>query len=268
MNIHFTDDKILNSLVESTIIKIKIGSHMYGTNDNFSDIDYLSIYVPCEKEESFFTKSHHQFQYKDIDNNIDYLFISIDSFISNALSGDSTINFETIYSNDLKNSELSFLYDMRNEFINYKIVRSYLGLARRDYKHLKLAMNKRERLKKIGHIYRGYKFATYILQFDFSPILKKDDLLEIGNINSLSDYVEIKKYTTELMTKINFMRDNLANEIDSIDFIKYMSVSSQEKLHKSLISFKESDTYRGKIVNDHNIMGLIYDVNENGVVYN
>ena len=64
------------------------------------------------------------------------MFINIHSFLSNAISGDSTINFGVINSKQILGTELDFLYKYREYFYNYKIIRSYLGLARRDLKRI------------------------------------------------------------------------------------------------------------------------------------
>lgn len=45
MNIHFTDKELLNKLKSATIAKVVIGSNMYGTNTEKSDVDYLYIYA-------------------------------------------------------------------------------------------------------------------------------------------------------------------------------------------------------------------------------
>jgi predicted nucleotidyltransferase len=263
MNIHI-DKKTFDSLLKSTIFRVKIGSSMYGNTHKDSDTDYLNIYVESKEELQFFSRTHHQFQYKE--DNIDHNFVSLESFIHNALNGDSTINFECLFSDELKNSELSFLYDMRNEFINYKIVKSYLGIARRDYRSLRLLKTNKEKYKKIGHIYRGLNFSIKILDTKFSPKLTEVELKEFDKINNLPTHVEMNKYCGELMEKVNLLRDNLNNEKD-LNMINYMSPNSQKELFNHLSAIKSSEYYLSRLNESNNVMDYIFDANENGVNY-
>jgi predicted nucleotidyltransferase len=132
MNIHINEEdfKKLSNLV---ICSTTVGSHLYNLANKDSDVDILHVYVSPENNRHSIVQLHHQFQYKK--DNIDYLFVDLQTFVKNLLKGDSTINFESIFSHEFKNStDLSFLYENRFLFYNYNLIRSYLGLARRDVK--------------------------------------------------------------------------------------------------------------------------------------
>lgn len=65
MNIHFTNEKLFDTLNDNTIIKIRVGSHMYGLDNKNSDIDYFTInsklYPACLTDSNlslFFSKLH------------------------------------------------------------------------------------------------------------------------------------------------------------------------------------------------------------------
>lgn len=98
MNIHFTNKVLKKELDKSTIFEIEIGSGMYNLKTSESDTDILKIYLECSLNMTSVIKNHHQFQYKDEQNNIDYIYTSLQQFIANILSGDSTVNYEVLYS--------------------------------------------------------------------------------------------------------------------------------------------------------------------------
>ena len=81
MNIHFKNKELFEKLKSATIAKVIVGSHMYGTNTESSDIDYLYIYATSENELNSFIKVHHQLQYKE--DGIDHNFVSLHNFLNN-----------------------------------------------------------------------------------------------------------------------------------------------------------------------------------------
>ena len=267
MNIHFTDKKIFEDLKSSSLINIDIGSSMYGTTDNSSDVDRLYIYIPSTEDDLSFTSTHHQFQYKE--DGIDHLFINIHDFIRNSLNGDSTINFEVINTEALKDSDLSFIYDMRFSFHNYKIIRSYLGLCRRDIKFLnKGGTSERDKNKKLGHVLRGYKFAKHILDGEFSPTIDGYLLEKIIAIKSF-DYEQRFNLTSVLTEKISVFRDKLNRILDdkSGDLSFYMDIKDQAKLDTHLKELAETNIWKEKKKDSLGLLNLIYDVNENDIKY-
>lgn len=264
MNIHVNKD-VYDLLINATIYSTEIGSTMYGTNDINSDRDILNIYCPSISEQNSFCISHHQFQYKDIENNIDYIFVNINTFIRNCLNGDSTINIETIFEPKLKESILSFLYDMRYDFLNYKIIRSYLGFANRDLKDLNKQKTNLEKNKKLAHVYRGLQFASDILDNCFESVLDKTaetykTIMKIKNLETDKERFETFEY---LRNAVSEKRIYLNKLYDSNDFKydTYMSVDNQRKLdnHLSFLISRDEYKYKSKWVLD---MGMFYNANE------
>lgn len=267
MNIHFTDKEIFENLKRSSLLNIDIGSTMYGTTDNSSDIDRLYIYIPSVEDDLSFVSTHHQFQYKE--EGVDHLFIDIYNFIRNSLNGDATINFEIINSESLKESDLSFLYDMRYSFHNYKIIRSYLGLCRRDVKFLhKGGTSERDLNKKLGHILRGYEFAKSIMNGNFSSKISGDLLTEIINIKSF-DYKKRKVLTEKLINDISNLRLDINHKLDSkeLGLSTYMKIEDQVKLDGYLKNLSDSELWKSKKMENLGLLDLIYDVNENDIKY-
>jgi predicted nucleotidyltransferase len=165
MNIHFTDKELFERLKAASIIRVTVGSHMYGTNNAESDIDYLYIYATSDNELNSFIQTQHQFQYKE--NDIDHNFVSLHAFLKNTINGDSPMNFEVIHSGALKGTMLEFLYENRGMFNTYTILKAYLGMARRDAKFYYRENTDKGRLKKIGHVVRADIYCNALLNHDF-----------------------------------------------------------------------------------------------------
>ena len=97
MNIHFEDKDLFEQLKRESLVKVKVGSHLYGMETDESDVDYLYIYLKPENMKDSFIWEHHQLQYKE--DGVDHNFVDLHTFIRNILTGDSTINFEVLHSN-------------------------------------------------------------------------------------------------------------------------------------------------------------------------
>jgi hypothetical protein len=262
MNLHINDKELFENLKNATLYKTIIGSKMYQVDDINSDTDYLYIYVPSISERNCFYPSHHQLQYKE--NGIDYNFVNIFTFLKNCLVGDSTINFEIIHDENIKNSSLYFLSEMRYAFHNYKIIRSYNGLARRDLRELRKQTSDFDKNKKIYHAFRGHNFSKMILEKNFNPLNKDDLNSEIFKIKSLKDWEERQYITESLKTDIENFRKHISELYNSntFTFPDFMSIENQTILDKHMSNLINSDIWKKKSdwVMD---MKLFYDANEN-----
>lgn len=129
MNIFITKEEheILQLRTTDTLI---IGSHLYKTNNENSDIDYLCIYKPFETDIYSGLPNIHQFQYKD--EGIDYIYTSEIQFWKNFYSGDSTINVDVILFNEKQPIKRRI-----ERCRSYKIIKAYIGFAKRDLKYAK-----------------------------------------------------------------------------------------------------------------------------------
>ena len=262
------DKKLFDNLMKSTFVKIEVGSKMYGLEHKNSDTDLLCIYNTSNLELNSITRSHHQIQFT-IDGD-DYLFINIHSFISNILSGDSTINFEVINSRKLIGTDLEFLYNSRKSFYNYKIIRSYLGLARRDLKRIDIdGKTEFGKNKKIAHAYRG--LSTAIKIYEIFSSLNNNDVIYIGfsqikeikkTIWKLKDYKERRTYSKKLEIDINDFRKYINNKYDEGNMITYMTVKEQQILETEMMLLTSKID---KMV-DFNMIDF-YDANENDIKY-
>lgn len=204
MNIHFTSKELKEQLQESTIFKIEVGSGMYGLKNDSSDTDILCIYLDGKYNLTSFTENHHQFQYKDIENNIDYIFTSLNQFIKNILSGDSTINYEVLKSKEFQEK----FPELSNIKYNINVVKSYLGIAKRDFKILKKDFSN----KKLYHFVRGVEFAEAVLKdVDIFETLKEnfDNLKNVRNNQTLNEHSVIVSFYGNKMESLKLeIKDN------------------------------------------------------------
>ena len=264
MNIHINKNTF-DLLNKSALISLEVGSSVYGLSDENSDKDFLTIYAPFKNERNSFWQTHHQYQYKDIENNIDYNFVSLFTFLRNLINGDSTINFELVFDKKLISTPFEFLYVNKHMFYNYNVLRSYNGFGKRDLKHLHKEKNSRDKNKKLIHAYRCNLFANQILENKFSPKID-DEHLNImkefklfGHFDREDKIIEINKELDDFRIKIN----KILNEKK---IAKFMDVCYQGELDGWLLDFVNSEYYNSKI-QDYIDLTEIYKSNEYGVIY-
>lgn len=241
MNIHINEEDY-KKLLKTVIVKITVGSQLYGLSNETSDTDVMYICGNFEDNHHSLVKLHHQYQYKE--NNIDHLFVDIQTYMNNLLKGDSTINFEAIYSDSLRNSELSFLYDNRFWFYNYQLIKSYLGFAKRD---LKLYKKDRNNYKKLFHAQRGYMTAeTLYFKREYSNDLKNDKLLYNlkNNLESVND-----DFVNELDKNITDLRSCLNNKLEKKEIERIINNTNLEYLDNKVIELSKKYTLNGKFTN-------------------
>jgi predicted nucleotidyltransferase len=203
MNIHIdisTKNILDNHIISDTVF----GSKLYGCDNSSSDTDMMMIYQPSFEEKNSIFVSHHQMQYKDISTNTDYIYSNISQFIRNTINGDATINAEIIFSDSFKNTSLEFLHNNRHIFVNYRLIKCYLGICRRDLREASKTDNPS---KKVAHAYRGYVFAKQLMEDpdNFKNIFD----ISFYNIIKNMNYKEISKYSSELLNDINILREYL-----------------------------------------------------------
>ena len=240
MNIHFNDKELFEKLKSATSAKVVVGSNMYGTNTENSDIDYLYIYATSENELNSFVKVHHQLQYKE--DGIDYNFVSLHNFLNNCINGDSTINFEVINSTSLIGTDIEFLYKYRKTFLTYTVIRSYLGLARRDSKHFFSVKTDYEKSKKLKHVIRGYLYSRDMIDnnFDFDRCNK--ELLDIEI--DITSNKQLKEYDT----KISELRNVLTEKFNSktLGLSQNLNVKEGIEITKLFLDYCKSDSFKEK----------------------
>lgn len=269
MNIHFTDQTIFESLLSSAIVQIEFGSFLYGLKDRNSDTDILVIYSPSHQEQLSPFTSNYQFQYKDIDNNIDYIFTTPQNFIKNLMSGDSTINYEVIYDDVIKNTPiLSFLYEMKESFNTYNVVKSYLGMARRDLNSVNKEGSDRDKNKRIIHAYRGLQSAKNVLSNSYVNKMLLHRITKCNEIKAIKSYKERDFICNTIMTDIDAMRSFTNETLQSGFLTRFMKPKDQRAIDVGMFVFYQSEYYnlkRAKYFPE--LFKMVYSANEIGITY-
>ncbi len=275
MNIHFSDKALLENLQMSALCRLEVGSRLYGLQHKDSDTDYLYILPRTALESKSFLVSQHQLQYKDTPNGIDHNFTNLYAFITNCLSGESTINFECLHSAQLLDSPLAFLANHASFFYNYNIIKSYLGLCDRDIRHYSRQPTRKDKASAIIHIRRGFRFAQHIFENKFQLI--DNELIDFAKqVRFAFQNHEEQAYEADLPTiqqKVKEFRQNKLNKaLESKQLVKEMSPELQCKLDELLYEFVSRDFYQvqqQKITLPHQqkMMNLSYNANENWVIY-
>lgn len=199
MNLHINKEEFdfLMTLKSKDYV---FGSHLYGTNNENSDKDILHI---ISDDWDGYTDGgvfpSTLLQYKDVENNVDHIFATRTQFITNLDEGESTIYPDIIIFSGEK-----FWEDDFEQIFTYKILKCYLGLAKRDLKQYK------EGKHKLLHASRCLYIVNHILFTRTLPTKKlvqeyyqKDDSIEYlkdleqqlrKELNSLFEKDEIKMY--------------------------------------------------------------------------
>lgn len=271
VNIHFEDHTMKKYFDDSTLEVFEFGSSLYGLNNTDSDRDFFCVTTHNQNLNLSFLWEHHNYQFKVNDN--DYIYNSIQNFIRNLINGDSVPLFEIIHDSACKNSTMSFLYDHREWFYSFTIIRSYLGLARRDLKH------SAKDGKKLGHAIRSYYTAYLIFNErkylnDFRKSNDKEIVDAYALMHNLKNHFdsfskkEIKELIEHYTEKVVQLRDEVRKSFDKGGLYRVMEVSNMKKLDSWLLDYCHSDYYQNRVFDiDFDLFSENYDILENGVSY-
>ena len=269
MNIHITDKSVFENLKQASIVACRFGSILYKTDDKFSDVDLHYVYTTSVNELNSFIKSHHHLQYKE--EGIDHIFVNLHTFLNNLIKGDSTVLFEILQSDLLKGTDLDFLYQMKDAFINYTIIRSYLGFARRDCQHYYKKETHREQIKALGHIWRGYYFAKSLIEGNFT-LINQEFLNRFKELKSIEETdFKLKKFWLEEGSKfVTNLREELNGRFNNntLGLPKYMTIENQKLLDSNIRNLINSDTWKIKqnFLNNFDLT-TFYNAFENEINY-
>jgi predicted nucleotidyltransferase len=236
MNIHIEKD-IFDFILDNTrYYKFTIGSKLYGISDEKSDSDYLIVYHPFKNQLLNPFTNPHQLQYKDLVNNIDYNLIDIITFIKNLVSGDSTINYEIINGIEIKNTDLSFLYDNRELFKTFNIAKAYLGFARRDIKHFFKRIDIKDLISGILHIDRSISIAKFIMfkEGDLTSIYNDLGELKFNLSNSELTSKDFKSLLDVYRLRVDELRNELTDIHNKEEITRYLDPDFQNMISENI----------------------------------
>lgn len=230
MNIHFTSKGLKEQLDLSTIFKIEVGSGMYGLKTPESDTDILCIYLEGSLNLTSITQTHHQLQYNDNENNIDYIYTSLGQFVRNIISGDSTINYEVLQSPEFR-KQFSNLWFFVNKLDKINTIKSYLGMAKRDIKMLKYNFSN----KKLYHFIRGVEFAGSILNNQNIFDTLEENRLNLENCRNNGSLNKDSFMVGFYESKMNVLRESIKD--------KQCKPSSQDMYNINVAILNEYNAY-------------------------
>jgi len=226
MNIKITKEQHLR-LCKLEFKEYIFGSHLHRTNTINSDKDILRVI----KDNIIFNNSNtlgkylpniHIFQYDDIENNTQYVWMTEYQFWYNLFSGDGHIISDIILLTDYFENPL-FLCR------TYKIIKGYLGLVKRDLKYYD--KNKKKQL----HCIRGLYIAQCL----------------INNIKPIVDIIN-KKYIVNKEIDV----DSIRYQLDALKFKANKMYEDSELTNYPI--FDEEDDLVSKVILANNIKEFTY----------
>lgn len=176
------------------------GSQLHGIANDDSDFDYVRV-ISDDFYNNFTTLAKylpniHSFQYDDFENNSQYVWTTEKQFYHNLFSGDGNMIADIVILSGEWNDAL-FLTR------TYKIIKGYLGVAKRD---LKLhGINP----KKQFHALRSLYMAKTLMENRLPTV---DDIIELKNSSVDLNKDDLWNEEQELRNKLNDMLNN--GEID------------------------------------------------------
>lgn len=176
-------------LCEQSYIEYVFGSRLFGTNTKDSDYDYIRVY---EYENMFPAKTYlpniHSFQYDDIKNNSQYIWMTKEQFFHGLYSGDGTMQSDILMFGGHWSKDIAL-----NTCRTYKVIKAYLGVAKRD-----LRLHNTD--NKLFHANRSYHIANSLVD---NVLPKKEDIIKLKN--NLLSKDNLLPLINKLRVKVNVM---------------------------------------------------------------
>jgi predicted nucleotidyltransferase len=263
MNIHLKSKADFDKLISATYLTIEVGSHLYGTQNENSDRDYLHLYAESFDDTKSFLWTHNQLQYRQGDS--DHNFTTIRSFVRNLLSGDSTVNFEALFSAEIRErKDLGFLVDFIPNFYSYNLMRSYLGLAKRDLKMYKKGQGR----NKLFHVKRALWTVDLLLEKNYSSNFESTDKTRFDELMKFKNgeaYGPDK--VAKLFEEIDRRRFNLNEMLMTNVISKSPRALDLVDLDEKIIAFQKTDVFNQKRLDKRLVLESQYSSLFEGIVY-
>lgn len=193
-----------DKLIDFELNRYIFGSRLHRSHNENSDYDYVII-LDDSLYDKFNTKAKylpniHSYQFDDTENNTQYVLMTETQFYRNFFSGDGNMLADIVLLNKSHPDYKNRLFLTRT----YKIIKAYLGVAKRD---LRLHRNIK---KKRFHALRSLYMAEKLINNEY-PCIREikymSDFREKTDINA----DELDKKQDSLRSTLNKMLDK--NEI-------------------------------------------------------
>jgi len=181
-------------LSEKHFAEYIFGSQLHGIASEDSDEDYIRLYdfediFPLEMDSiPFMLPNIHSFQYDDVENNKQYVYMTEEQFWRNLWSGDGNMIADVVL---LSEHRLDSLHLCRTQ----KVIKGFIGVAKRD---LKLHGNVE---KKRFHAYRSLMMAEKLMD---NVLPTTQDIIDLKT-STLPSKEELFEKERELRERLNDM---------------------------------------------------------------
>jgi hypothetical protein len=167
MNVKITKEEH-ERLCRSQFIEYTFGSRLFKTHTTDSDLDLMRVYDynTVFSHGDYHMPNIHSFQYDDVENKTQYLWLTQRQFWQNLYSGDGTMQSDVVlFSGKWDEAEALLLCR------TFKVIKAYCGVAKRD---LKLHKDP----KKIFHAHRSLYIAKKLIEREMPCIEDIQDIKE------------------------------------------------------------------------------------------
>lgn len=216
-------------LLKGLITKHIFGSRLFGTATDNSDTDYIALYdfekVFGVKESQYQQYPNiHSFQFDDLENNEQYVWMTELQFTKGLLSGDGTMISDVIlFSTDIITNQYRL-----DACRSYKIIKAYCGVAKRD---LKLHPNV---VKKRFHVMR----SVYIANSLMSNIVPT-----VEHIQYIQENIE--RYSVmDMFRSVEDARRRANDMLDSGELKSYVIEDTSDKLLDKFLNMNNIGEFR------------------------
>jgi hypothetical protein len=181
--------------LKNLILKVRVGSHLYGTSTPESDEDFVGIFVPSAEyllglrriEEVDLGIKSKDVEGKNTKDAVDYKAYTLERFASLALQNNPNI-LEILFVNPENilfiNETGQQLLDLRHEFLSTRIKHRFLGYAFSQKHKMIIKLENYEKLLEAVDYIDNHMDKQFLLDIEHHPIfVRKADHVTVGDMN-------------------------------------------------------------------------------------
>jgi hypothetical protein len=181
--------------LKNLILKVRVGSHLYGTSTPESDEDFVGIFVPSAEyllglrriEEVDLGIKSKDVEGKNTKDAVDYKAYTLERFASLALQNNPNI-LEILFVNPENilfiNETGQQLLDLRHEFLSTRIKHRFLGYAFSQKHKMIIKLENYEKLLEAVDYIDNHMDKQFLLDIEHHPIfVRKEDHVTVGDMN-------------------------------------------------------------------------------------
>lgn len=199
-------------MIDNIILKIRSGSHLYGTNTEISDEDYVGVFIP---EPKYLIGLH---KVEQVDESIkatldsgknapeakDVTYYTLEKFCKLALDNNPNI-LELLFATqeNLVPLELNYigeeLLSLRKYFVSKLLKHRFLGYAFSQRHKMVVKLENYEKITEaVEYLKKLEGESKFLLDVDSNPLfIRKKDFIQVGDVN-LPATITVKKAREQL----------------------------------------------------------------------